>query len=502
MYKRMPGGSPAPDSVTLRYKKVVGLGLTFQAINFAQGEFMGHRVRFNVPVDYMNQYFFWDRAKDDYRPTGRFLDEGRDDGDIDELPSFANFLEWSLGTQYTDIDGVEDALNYSSQALDTYNDSKRDPDVLNFATVDDLVTDDTTATADPATHYGANDLVMAYVLYKCFGSSAFDAEDIVYNLEDAFGMLSSKLLAEAVRDSLKEQDDLAVAIIDGDAEPKPGQRGKVDEMFRALLAADPKRFFLKGTQIEGLFETNYVGNDTDASGDRVATGNWCLKAGDIIEIPIKLVFTAPVTVLSVVDNPREPSSLSPEQPETVVIKGELTTADGKFDATADAWEMSDENLKAANRANIMSVRLQLLCSSPLNDDKRTYATSEVVDDDGVPAAVDFKIATQMNVVFYNSKYYPKQSAIAIVPVGGNGTYTYTSDDLPDGVVIDEATGVLTFNRLTEDDPPEEIDGIVPGRHAVKITVKSEDAAGDEVSVDVDLFITISDGTEATNVDAA
>jgi hypothetical protein len=493
--------SPAPDTVTLRYKKVVGLGLTFQAINFAQGEFMGHRVRFNVPVDYMNQYFFWQRASGDYRPTGRFANEGRpDQDDIIDLPTFANFLQWCLGTSYTDIDGVEDALNYSSQALDTYNESKRDHCVPNFTTVEALVDagdDAEMGDVTPETHYGANDLVMAYVLYKCFGSSAFDAEDIVYNLEDAFGMLTSKQLADAVKDSLEEQDELAVEVIGATAEPKPGQRGKVDEMFRALLAADPKRFFLKGKQIEGLFETNYVCPDA-SGGDPEAEGNWCLKPGDIIEIPIKLVFTAPVTVLSVVDNPREPSSLSPEKPETVVIKGEVNATDATL-----AWEFNEENLAAANRANIMSVRLQLLCSMPLNTDKKTFATSEVLDDAGAPAAMDFKIANQMNIVFYNSKYYPKQSAIAIVPVGGSGTYTYTCDDLPVGVELDEATGVLTFDRMDPDaDPPAPYADLVSGRHAVSITVTTQDADDADVEIVVDLFITISDGTEATNVEAA
>jgi hypothetical protein len=104
--------SSGPEFATMRYKKVVGLGLRFQAINFAQADFMGHRVRFNVPVDYMNQYFFWVRASGDYRPTGRFLDAGRSLATpaIANLPSFADFLEWSLGTECTDIDEIDEVL--------------------------------------------------------------------------------------------------------------------------------------------------------------------------------------------------------------------------------------------------------------------------------------------------------------------------------------------------------------------------------------------------------
>jgi hypothetical protein len=486
--------SPAPASVTLRYKKVVGLGLTFQAINFAQGEFMGHRVRLSVPVDYMNQYFFWERAAGDYRPTGRFADAGRElaEPQVADLPSFANLLEWALGTRYTDIDGVADALNYSSDALDTYNDSKRDDCVLNFASAKDLAADPTAATASPATHYGANDLVMAYVLNKCFGSSAFDAEDIIYNLEDAFGMLSSKALAEAVRDSFVAEDTLATGVLAATAEPKPGQRGKVDEMFRALLAADPKRFFLNGKQIEGLFETNYV--CPDASGDIAAAGNWCLKAGDILEVPIKLVFTAPVTVLSVVDNAKEPSSLSPEKPETVFIKGE-EGADAQT-----AWVYNAENLAAANRANIMSIRLQLACDKPLDADGRTFATSEVNDASGALVALPLKITNQMNLVFYNSPYYPKQSAIAIMAAGGvvGTAYAYAvnaTSELPRSVTLDEVSGILTFNRLDDAGVPlAGADAPVAGRFQVSI-----DVTCDAETVTADIFVSIDNGTGSSNV---
>lgn len=480
----------SPEFVTLRYKKVVGLGLAFQAINFAQSEFMGHRVRFNVPVDYMNQYFFWERASGDYRPTGRFADEGRPllEEEIADLPSFATFLEWSLGTKYTDVDGVADGLNYNSSALDTYNSSKRDEGVMNFALPDDVA--GATATAEPVTHYSANDLVMAYVLYKCFGSSAFDAEDIVYNLEDAFGMLTSKALAEAVRDSLASEDELALTVLSAPTEPKAGQRGKVDDMFRALLASDPKRFFLNGKQITGLFETNYT--NPDASGDIAATGNWCLKAGDIIEVPIKLYFTAPVTVLSVVDNAKEPSSDSPVNPETVVIKGE---------AGVDAetpYDPNDPEAAAANRANIMSIRLQLVCSSPINATGKTFASSEVVVED-FPVALPLKVVNQMNIVFYSGSYYPAQSALSLVVRGGTDVTIYSSADLPDGVSIDETTGVLSFTSTHDPLTGLPLDNApaAPGRYPVTIDIES----GSE-TISADIFISIDDGKGSSNAAAA
>lgn len=445
--------SPSPATVTLRYKKVVGLGLAFQAINLAQGEFMGHRVRLALPVDLMNEYFTWERASGDVRPTGRFTNDA---SGADE--TFAELLEWALGSSMTDVDGVANGLNYSSEALDTYNDSKRDTAIENK--------DASGATTD--THYSANDLVMAYVLFKCFGSSAFDAADIIYNLEDAFGMLTSAALAAAVKDSLVAEDDLAAGVLSSDA-PKPGNRGKVDEMFRALLASDPKRFMKNGKQIDGLFETN-----ADASG----AGNWCLKVGDIIEVPIKLYFTAPVTVLSVVDEVRQPSSSTPANPETVVIKGEAG-------ADADtAWEYTEENAAAAARENTMSVRLQLLCSAP-----RSGSSGATSEDAAVTQAL--KVVTQMNLIFYNGAHYPAQSAIAVITSGGTQAPAYdASGDLPAGVSINASTGVLTFDRM---DAGELVANLASGRFPVTINITS----GDE-SVSADIFISIDDGTGSSN----
>jgi hypothetical protein len=462
-YKRM-SSAPAPAFVTMHYRKVVGLGLTAQAINFAQSEFMGHRVRFSVPVDYMNQYFTWAREANEVRPTGRFTNDPAG-SPIANMPTFTELLEWRLGSEYSDIDGVADGLNYASAALDTYNDSKRDTDIDNYVTAD-------AAGATTTTHYGANDLVMAYVLFKCFGSSSFDAAEIVYNLEDAFGMLTSNQLAAAVSASLAAEDNLAELVLATTAQT--GNRGKVDDMLRALLAADPKRFFLNGTQIPGLFETNL-----DASG----SGNWCLKAGDIIEVPIKLFFKAPVTVLSVVDNAKQPSSLTPENPETVMIEGEAS---------------SQTDLSGVKRENIMSIRLQLQCSAPASG-ALTYASNEVIVD-SVPVMQTLKVVTQMNVTFYNGPHYAEtQSAIAVIATGGSGL-VYSSEDLPVGLAIDASSGVITFSRVEGTAPATTaVEGIVNGRHAVTITITSDDENAMEVSATI--FVAIDDGSGASNTPA-
>jgi hypothetical protein len=106
----------------------------------------------------------------------------------------------------------------------------------------------------------------------------------------------------------------------------------------------------------------------------------------------------------------------------------------------------------------------------------------------------------MNLVFYNSSYYPKQSSIAVVPVGGNGTYVYEADELPDGVTMpDEATGVLVFNR--RDDAGELLSPLpVSGRYPVKITVTSQDEEDNDVTAEADIFISIDSGTGDSNTE--
>jgi sugar lactone lactonase YvrE len=120
----------------------------------------------------------------------------------------------------------------------------------------------------------------------------------------------------------------------------------VDAMFRSLLSIDPQRFYSGGKQITGLFESNI---------DAAASGNWCLTVGDKIEVPIRLFFRAPVTVLSVVDGAKNASSDTPDEVETVFIKGEAAT----FNSS------NSDDVRDAERGNIMAVRLQLVCSAPV-----------------------------------------------------------------------------------------------------------------------------------------
>ena len=424
---------------TLRFRKITHLGLSAQAINFAQSSFMGHRVSFNVPVDFMNEYFTWTRAAEEARPTGRFVaDPGANPAYAStgpkDMPTFTEMLERAFGSAYTDLDAVAEGLNYSSPALDSTGDMKRNDNITNDTYTYDATGVGTADSPGPGTHYSVNDLVMAFVLNKCFGSSSFDAWDIVYNLQDAFGMLTNSDLADAIEASLVEEEVKATANVTPvsgsligklPAAQSPGDdKGRVDEMFRSLLSMDPQRFYKNGTQIAGLFETN-----TDVDG----SGNWCLGVGDKIEIPVRLYFRAPVTVLSVVDNAKNPSSATPDHVETVFIKGENATS---FGQNPTALQVA-----AADRGNVMSLRLQILCSDPVMVSGETRATSE--DAAATPPAP--AVAVAVNPIFYDGANYKTQKAIAVVFANLGDTADWEITDATDGDLV--AIVGLTFSFL-------------------------------------------------------
>jgi sugar lactone lactonase YvrE len=167
----------------------------------------------------------------------------------------------SLSGIYSDLDSINPGLSFSSSSLNSALDRRlRSSDVES-----------------------ANDLVMAYVLFKCFGSTSAATFDVVYNLEDAYNMITNSTVSNAINDCLIEDDAASTST----------SPGIIDSMFTQFLATQPMRFFdASGRQVPYLFETN-----PDVSG----TGSWNLIQGDTIEIPIQFTFTAPVTLNSVKD---------------------------------------------------------------------------------------------------------------------------------------------------------------------------------------------------------
>jgi hypothetical protein len=125
---------------------------------------------------------------------------------------------------------------------------------------------------------------MAYILYKCYGTSAAPTMDIIYNLEDAQKMITSAQVASVIVDAMESDEQLAL----GDAVDKGG----VDAMFRYILATNPLRYFkADGTQIDGLFETNFACGDADPPGQ----GPWGFMENDIVELRLNFTFPKDVT---------------------------------------------------------------------------------------------------------------------------------------------------------------------------------------------------------------
>lgn len=159
----------------IRYRKLVTTDVASQAVNLAESGTMGHRVQIPMSVDDMNSFFVWNRPAGSDRAVGHFNADG---GSI----SFDEALSYALSRTYNDVDGVTNGLNFSSAILDANTDSR----VRKGGSV------------------MANDIVMCYVIYKCYGSSSAPTEGVVYNLQDAHDMLSNGALVSAIHGSLSQ----------------------------------------------------------------------------------------------------------------------------------------------------------------------------------------------------------------------------------------------------------------------------------------------------------
>ena len=282
----------------IRYRKLVTTDVARQAVNLAESGTMGHRVQIPISVDDLNSIFTWDRPAGSDRPVGHFNAD----------TTFDTILSNSLSKIYTDIDGMTNGLNFSSAILDANNDSRvrKGGNVL------------------------ANDLVMCYVIYKCYGSSSAPTEGVVYNLQDAQDMLSNGALVSAIHTSMATEETLT---------NDPGvDKGAIDAMFRDLLAADPSRFFnAAGRQIPGLFETVA---DTDAR------GNWCFVQNDKIEIAVQMRFVNPVTRQAVGDGEDTTQTVVIPAGSTFKIRLQLVATDTPSGAVAKQ-EIAKVNTSAA-----------------------------------------------------------------------------------------------------------------------------------------------------------
>jgi hypothetical protein len=249
-----------PTATTLKYAPTVEVDLSANKIEFADSEIAGHRVQIDISANTLTNACVWNRAVGSDRPVGSI-----------EAAAFAGLLETALEGTYTDLDAVVTGLSYSTGSI--FNAENRSAGAKK-----------------------ANDLVMAYVLQKVYGLSAYDTANKVYNAKDALNMVTNANVADAVEGSINAHNARA---------------GPVDQMFRDLLAADPLRFFdASGNQETGLFETN---------ADEAGSGNWKLTAGDILEIKLEFTFAEQVSrrVVSSQQQPTNAGNTAGSRTETV-----------------------------------------------------------------------------------------------------------------------------------------------------------------------------------------
>ena len=238
------------SSVILTYSKLITTTVANQAVNLADSGTLGHRVQCPMSVDDLNRFFIWHRPAGVQAPVGHFAAHEDTPGS-----SFSYILANTLSKYYTDIDGVSNGLNFGSAILD----ANLDPSIRQDGQI------------------SANDLIMAYVIYKLYGSSASPTQNIIYNLQDAYGMLTNSTLISSIETSLRTEE----------ASPNAGA---VNEMFQDLLSQDPTRFFdAAGKQIPGLFEVNTP---------TTSTGPWNFVENDRIELNVQFTFSNAVTLAS------------------------------------------------------------------------------------------------------------------------------------------------------------------------------------------------------------
>jgi hypothetical protein len=234
----------AATAIKMTYAPLVSVDLDNNEINLVDARSFGHRVQVGISQASLASFFTWSRAANAKAPTAAV-----------DAAGLVELLDTAIANSFTDLDADANGLSYSSSALDSAADDRLRETGANTA----------------------NDLVMAYVLYRLYGKSSIPTRDAIFNLEDAHGMLDNATLKTAIKDSFESGAGLTA----------------VSTMFKNLISSDPQRFFdASGKQIAGIFE---VKADTNSN------GIWNLTVDDIIEIRVRFSFAAAITRRDVAD---------------------------------------------------------------------------------------------------------------------------------------------------------------------------------------------------------
>lgn len=286
---------------TMRYRSILSNALDANTIRFVTATSFGHRVYVPVTTTQLSGIFTWTRKVGESVPTAT----------VDHA-AFATLLSSLLILPFSDRDLNVDGLDFSSGTLDTLG-------ALNANVRKDV------SGSRPSS---VNDLVMAYLLFRCFGKTNYADIAEIYNLEDAHNMISNSAVSTMFQASMNTTNGTTT---EGNVQ--------ATNMLRDQLANDTARYITGNTAPAGLFNTG----STDVSGE----GNMVFVADDIIEFPVRLVFTAPVSVASISDDTVYASGSG---------QGVGTTDRQIIQGEASSWTPGSS---APTRSNVLAIRLQL-----------------------------------------------------------------------------------------------------------------------------------------------
>lgn len=260
------------------FKKPIPFTIDSSKISVEDYSLRGHRVQLFMSVDVLNAFFYWERLAGSCKPDGHFRPVAEDGS------TFYDALIHALSYQYNDLDGELDGLHFSSSMLDANTDLR----------------------IRKGGRVTVNDIIMAYALYVCYGKTVIPTKGYIYNIQDAYDMVSNETVANAILTSFLEEEAKGITgvytttPIDSQVKEdsnlvKAIQRpeNSIDSMFQVLRKESPLRYFTAdGTMPPGI---------SKACVYETTRGPWNFVVNDRLEIPYQFRFLEAVTKESVQD---------------------------------------------------------------------------------------------------------------------------------------------------------------------------------------------------------
>ena len=231
-------------AVTLEYPELVSVSGAGTQVDLVEVN-AGHRVQLPITVTVLETMFGYNVANNAMAVPLYKMSKS------DLQTAIGNCIT-NIG--FNDIDSVTGGLDFSSSIYDGATTGHTD---LRQSTK------------------AANDLVLAYVLYKTFGSSGIKTDGLLTDPTVTHGMLITDDFSSAIHDSLVATAGVAGVVV----------------MFNDLVSSDIARFQSGTTTNPGI--QGGGGATTPITDD---SGSWAFVAGDIIDIKVEFSFISGVTL--------------------------------------------------------------------------------------------------------------------------------------------------------------------------------------------------------------